>query len=87
MDDMTETMAYEGARAVYVAARASGMGTADACCAVMDAMPAVDADSVADLSWRVETGAPAPAWQDEDGAPTQALLDWQRGHEARAVAS
>ena len=67
----------------YKAARKAGKGTAAACQAVLAAYPDVDFDLVVDLSWRIETGKPAPAWVDDFGSQTQACRDWDAGFERK----
>ncbi len=62
---------------IYKELRAAGKRAKAACYELMAlGMSCKDA---ADLSWCVETGAPAPQWQHEDGSPTQAAMDWARG--------
>jgi hypothetical protein len=66
---------------LYRAARREGLGTDQACYRLMRA--GLSPEEAADVSWRVETGRPMPRWQYEDGTPTQAALDWERGLERR----
>ena len=60
----------------YQAARAAGTSRVDAVYAVMDAH-GLDAAQAADVSWRAETGLPAPVFAIA-GEPTQAAMDWSR---------
>ena len=71
---MTET---KTPATIYRELRADGMRQADACYQLMDM--GVTSDDAADLCWRIETGAPAPKWEHEDGTPTQAALEWSKG--------